>query len=54
MFSTKQSSFKTAGDWPGTIAAMVVRSPRSKMCLPFSGAIWKLLLVNPFAFISDH
>jgi tRNA pseudouridine38-40 synthase len=23
----------TRGDWPGTIAAMVVRSPRSKLCL---------------------
>jgi prepilin-type N-terminal cleavage/methylation domain-containing protein len=28
-----RSSFKTAGDWPGTIAAMVVRSLRSKLCL---------------------
>ena len=27
---------RTVGDWPGTIAAMVVRSLRSKMCLsPF-------------------
>jgi hypothetical protein len=25
--------FGTVGDWPGTIAAMVVRSLRSKMCL---------------------
>jgi hypothetical protein len=28
-----RSSFETAGDWPGTIAAMVVRSLRSKLCL---------------------
>jgi hypothetical protein len=34
----------TIGDWPGTIAAMVVRSLRSKMCLsPFVRVLGKAL-----------
>jgi hypothetical protein len=45
-------SNKTAGDWPGTIAAIVVRSPRSKLCpSPFGGRFVRTLLVYVREFI---
>jgi hypothetical protein len=38
---------KTVGDWPGTIAAMVVRSLRSKMCLsPFLKTVGDWLILR--------